>query len=270
MSEEIPLIGLARRLSVFSGPFRNCIRTSTADEVCCVHGELYLTVLGRLHEYLQPATYLEIGTLAGDTLKLAGCKSIAVDPVFRILSNVIGAKPSCAFFQCTSDRFFRDHSPSAIFGSPVDLAFLDGMHQFEFLLRDFLCLERHCRRHSVIALHDCVPADRWMAERVYSKECNRRSRFRGFYTGDVWKCLPALKKYRPDLTIIVVDAQPTGLVLITNLNPKNTVLAENYLDIVQEFIDLKLAEYGIRKFQDDCAIVSTKELTKDIAKFLPQ
>ncbi len=270
MPERLLLICLVRRLSAFSGLFRKGTRTSTADEVCGVHGDHYLTVLGRLHEYLQPATYLEIGTLAGNTLKLAGCKSIAVDPVFRIASDVIGAKPSCMFFQCTSDSFFPDHGVSTIFGSPVDLAFLDGMHQFEFLLRDFLSLERHCRPHSIIVLHDCVPADRWMAERVYSKECKRRSKFPGWWTGDVWKCLPALKKYRPDLKIIVVDAGPTGLVLITNLDPKNTVLAENYLDIVQEFIDLSLADYGIRKFQDDCAIISTRELTEDMSKFLPQ
>jgi hypothetical protein len=270
VSERLSLVGLVRRLSAFPGLFREGTSASTAQEVCVVQGEHYLTVLGRLHEYLQPATYLEIGTLAGDTLKLAECKSIAVDPVFRIGSNVIGAKPSCMFFQCTSDRFFRDHSPSAIFGAPVDLAFLDGMHLFEFLLRDFLYLERHCTPNSIIALHDCVPADRWMAERVYSKECKRQSKFPGWWTGDVWKCLPALKKYRPDLKIIVVDAGPTGLVLITKLDPHSTVLAENYADIVQEFIDLSIAEYGIRKYHNDCAMVSTSELTKDISKFFCQ
>ncbi|HEX4111546.1 MAG TPA: class I SAM-dependent methyltransferase [Stellaceae bacterium] len=242
---------------------------SATHEFCAVQGEYYLNVLARLHAYLKPSTYFEIGTSAGGTLKLANCKSLAIDPAFQINTNAIGAKPSCMLFQCTSDRFFRDHSPSAIFGSAVDLAFLDGLHLFEQLLRDFLNTERHCASDSVVALHDCVPADRWMAERVYTEECKKESQRPGWWTGDVWKCLPALKKYRPDLRILVVDAAPTGLVLITNLDPKSSVLGENYWKIVDEFFDLDIAQYGIRKHQSNCAMISTKDLERphDISKF---
>jgi len=242
---------------------------SVEHEFFAVQGESYQQVLARLHEYLKPSTYLEVGTLEGETLKLAKCKSIAVDPIFRIGTDVIGTKPSCMFFQCRSDSFFREYSPSAIFHSPVDLAFLDGLHLFEFLLRDFLNVERHCARNSIVALHDCVPADRWMAERIYTDECRKQSQRPGWWTGDVWKCLPALKKYRPDLQIIVVDARLTGLVLITNLDPKNSVLADNYANIVREFIGLNIAEYGIQKYQNDCAMIPTRALARfeDVSKF---
>ena len=108
-----------------------------------------------------------------------------------------------------------------------------------------------------------------MAERVYTTECQRRSQRPGWWTGDVWKCLPALKKYRPDLKIVVVDAIPTGLVLITNLDPKNGVLADNYANIIQEFSSLNIAEYGIKKHQNDCAMISTKAFARfeDLSKF---
>jgi hypothetical protein len=243
---------------------------AAADEFSTVQGDPYLQVLAHLHTLLRPRSYLEIGTAAGHSLKLATCAAIAVDPVFRIEGNVVGTKPSCRLFQCTSERFFRDHSPSTIFGAPVDLAFLDGMHLFENLLADFLNTERHCAAHSVVMLHDCVPADPWMAARVYTEECKRRTQRPGWWTGDVWKCLPALKKYRPDLRIRVVDAAPTGLVLITNLNPNNSVLADNYWKIVDEFVGVDIARYGIRKHQEDCALVSTKELMRrqDLSKFL--
>lgn len=251
-------------------PLRWLSKRARKHEICRLRGESYAAVLARLHESVRPSTYFEIGTLRGETLKLAKCKSIAVDPKFRIASDVIGAKPCCLFFQTTSDDFFRDRDPAAIFGAPIDFAFIDGLHLFEYALRDFANTERHCRPNSVIVLHDCVPADRWMAERVYTDECRRRSTFPDRWAGDVWKILPALKKYRPDLKIAVVDAEPTGLVLITRLDPQSNVLSDNYDGIVQEFSGLDIAKYGIARHQDDCAMISTRALARaaDVAKLL--
>ena len=47
----------------------------------------------------------------------------------------------------------------------MDFAFIDGMHLFEFALRDFMNLERHCTPQSVIMVHDCYPTEREHAER---------------------------------------------------------------------------------------------------------
>ena len=66
----------------------------------------YLPVLKRLHDVLRPETYLEIGTRSGDSLRLASCASIAIDPSFCVSSDVIGTKPACHFYQIPSDRFF--------------------------------------------------------------------------------------------------------------------------------------------------------------------
>src|SRR5580704_1388504 len=66
----------------------------------------YLSALAAFHRRVQPSTYFEIGTLAGATLALANCASVAVDPKFVIDQIVVGAKPSCALFQMTSDDFF--------------------------------------------------------------------------------------------------------------------------------------------------------------------
>ena len=60
-----------------------------------VHGLFYQTFIANLHKVLRPETYFEIGTLNGDTLKLAQCASVCVDPMFQIESDIIGLKPSC-------------------------------------------------------------------------------------------------------------------------------------------------------------------------------
>lgn len=125
-------------------------------------GEHYIATLQRLHEVLRPKTYLEIGVQLGDSLKLARCASIAIDPAFHIVpSNIEGvfAKPELHFYQMGSDDFFGQHSPSQILGRTIDMAFLDGMHRCEYLLRDFINTERHCKRNSIIALHDCLPVE---------------------------------------------------------------------------------------------------------------
>jgi len=44
-----------------------------------------------------------------------------------------------------------------------------------------------------------------------------------------------LKLYRRDLVIQAVDAYPTGLLLISNLDPSNRVLSEGYDNFVVEY-----------------------------------
>jgi hypothetical protein len=133
-------------------------------------GTYYVDVLKRVHEWLMPMSYLEIGTETGRSLSIANCAAIAVDRKFRVRTrDFVGKKPFCALYQMASDTFFRGHDPTRIFDGPIDLAFLDGMHYCEHLLRDFANTERHCRRNSVITMHDCVPVEFAIADRVGAK-----------------------------------------------------------------------------------------------------
>ena len=54
-----------------------------------------------------------------------------------------------------------------------------------------------------------------------------RERTTAFWSGDVWRALVALKKWRPDLALHTVGAPPTGLGEIRNLAPAARALAEN-------------------------------------------
>src|SRR5689334_19647475 len=117
---------------------QNQVAHEDANHAARVSGPQYYAFLAQMHRVLNPSTYFEIGTQTGRTLQLAQCRSIAVDPVFQLATDTMGQKPACFMYQLTSDAFFDAHNPSAIFGAPIDLAFLDGMHRAEFLLRDFI------------------------------------------------------------------------------------------------------------------------------------
>jgi hypothetical protein len=216
----------------------------------------YIDILRALHEHLQPHSYLEVGTQKGQSLELARCRSIAVDPKFAISGNVISEKPSCMFFQMKSDIFFEHNDPVALLGGKIDLIFLDGMHLFEYLLRDFSNAERQARPNSIIAIHDVLPTNARMAERNPS--------LGEAWTGDVWKAILALKKHRPDLRVLVIDAAPTGLALCTNLNPESTILVTRYFEIVEEYRSLSLDEVTLAGYRDSvsvqpCDILGTPE-----------
>jgi len=183
----------------------------------------YLDFLRTLHQELAPRNYLEIGVRNGNSLRLAQCPSIGVDP-----APELGEQPprSAKIFPTTSDEFF-DFDAAEALPDGVDLALIDGMHWFEYALRDFINLERYSRPETLIIVDDIFPNHHVQALR--SRKCR-------VWTGDVWKLHECLKTYRADLVLIPVDTSPTGSLLITNLDSNNRTLVEQYNPIVREFV----------------------------------
>ena len=207
-------------------------------------GKHYRRVLARLHALKRPATYLEVGTAAGATLAIARCASIAIDPRFRLSRDVRAGKPACHLFSMTSDAFFAAENPSALLGRPIDLAFIDGMHQYEFALRDFMNIEAHCRPQSLVVLHDCLPVDSFMARRErLDKALEPFTAHPGNWAGDTWKTIWILQRFRPDLRIHAFDAPPTGLVVVTRLDPKSCALHDRYEEAVRAADDVDIVAY---------------------------
>jgi len=131
------------------------------------------------------------------------------------------------------------------------MVFLDGLHRFEFLLRDFINVERFCHKGSIVLLHDCLP---------YNVEITARALIDGDWAGDVCKILPILKKYRPDLRIHLLDCPPTGLVACTQLDPHSNILAENYYRIVDEFFSYDLTEQSVAELLALFSRVDTRQM----------
>jgi hypothetical protein len=225
-------------------------------------GENYLLVLTRLHRVLRPRRYFEIGTREGNSLRIAAGHCVAVDPEFALNADVLKGKASCLMFQTTSDAFFDEQDVSSLLGGKIDLAFLDGMHLFEYLLRDFINTEKHCRPNSVIAIHDCIPVELSIARRnELDFVPSQIPRHQQWWAGDVWKVIPVLLHFRPDLKVYCFDASPTGLVLITGLDPNSQVLASNYFKILEEYGTIELGGYGLKKYIDQIKLRSTSELS---------
>jgi hypothetical protein len=233
----------------------------TTREVMPFHeGMDYLECLSALHRALMPARYLEVGVWQGESLSRAACPSIAVDPAFHLTFDALEGKPECHFFQQTSEAFFAKHDPCSILGGPVELAFLDGLHEFDTLLRDFANTERFCVRESVIVLHDCLPVDPLITNRAQDEHLRVDAVVPGWWAGDVWKTFVILKQARPDLRIIALDAPPTGLVLISNLDPASDVLIQHHDTLVSGMMPVDLADYGTSRLFKLANVKSTSLL----------
>ncbi|MEM8706854.1 MAG: class I SAM-dependent methyltransferase [Actinomycetota bacterium] len=189
----------------------------------------YYGLLRRIHELRQPSLYVEIGVHEGHSLAFVqpGTRIVGIDPAPKV------AEPPAdtTIVAETSDDFFAD--PAALLGAPIDLAFADGLHHWEQTLRDVANLERHCSPDSVILIHDCNPIDEVTAA---------RERTTAVWSGDVWKTIVALRRFRPDLNVVVADVEPTGLAIVTGLDPSNTVLFDRYDEIVADIDQLGWAD----------------------------
>ncbi|THD74322.1 MAG: hypothetical protein E7812_18515 [Phenylobacterium sp.] len=194
--------------------------------------------------------YLEVGVHNGSTIAGVGCAAIGVDPDFVFDRDPVGEKPALHLYRTTSDDFFRDQDPRAILGGPVDVAFLDGLHLFEYLLRDFIHTEQVCARTSVVMLDDCLPVNLEMTERDHRPELRQDRQLAGWWTGDVWKVLSVLREYRPDLRIAPVAVTPTGSIAITRLDPASTVLADHYDEILARYGELAFTPESFDRYWD--------------------
>lgn len=194
-----------------------------APEEEVVAGQVpYLDVLAKLHEVLEPRNYLEIGIRHGKSLSLARCDAVGVDPQPE---PTMPLPQRTRIVATTSDDFFDDVDAVAALGAP-DFVFIDGMHLFEFALRDFMNVERNSHPATIVVVDDVCPNHPIQAAR------DRRTRV---WTGDVWKLRDCLARVRPDLFLLTLDTSPTGLLVIAGLDRKNRVLWEQYNPIVRRY-----------------------------------
>ncbi|OIV37324.1 methyltransferase type 11 [Mangrovactinospora gilvigrisea] len=206
--------------------------------------------LRTLHKVYRPRNYMEIGVNDGRSLALSRVPSIGVDPAFKVVKPI---RCDVQLVKATSDDFFARKDPLAHFArSPlkigplrnrprvraalekgplkrgaVDLAFIDGMHLFEFALRDFINTEKYAQWSSVIVFDDMLPRN--VPEAA-------RDRHTDAWTGDVYKVIEVLRRYRPDLALVPIDSAPTGTLVVFGADPDNRVLEDAYDDIIKEFV----------------------------------
>ncbi len=203
-------------------------------------GPGYYRVLRWIHRFVKPANYVEIGVQRAVSLVQAvpGTRVIGIDPEPRIeepFRNEIERKfPAASIYEMTSDDFFARRDLGELLGGPVALAFIDGLHLFEQVLRDFVNIERYADGRTLVLLHDCIPFDEVTSSRERTTE---------FYSGDVWKAALALRRIRPELRMVTVRTAPTGLCLVHGLGSESGELERRLPEIEGAYRDLDFAYY---------------------------
>jgi SAM-dependent methyltransferase len=224
-------------------------------EVEKISGERsYVEVLRYIHELVKPKNYLEIGIKKGKSLRLSSCDSLAIDPYPRMESIPSNVR----LFETTSDDFFFFFAEQEI-KKPLDLAFIDGMHLFEFVLRDFMNVERYMSTNGIIIIDDVLPNHPVQAER------DRKSQV---WCGDVWRLSRLLQEKRPDLKLTWLNTSPSGLLLITRPNPKNNTLWEQYNPLVRKYLDTNPVPPQDILERKNAKTPSNKEIQKAIKPIL--
>lgn len=211
-------------------------------------------LMNLLHDALVPRTYLEVGVFKGDSLKLARCPAVGIDPAPAVTQRL---PPTAQVVESTSDAFFAEQHPlESLFrrgGMPttklvrdpqriarwvkeaprrsdgelyVELALIDGMHHAEFALRDFMNIEHNSAPWSVIVFDDMLPENQVQALRA-------RATVR--WTGDVFRLEKVLNTYRPDLVTVRVDIL-TGALVVFAPNHLDQRLPNAYDQIVAESV----------------------------------
>jgi hypothetical protein len=203
--------------------------------------------LKQLHTLAKPRNYLEIGVNDGRSLALSRVPSIAVDPDFKV---TVPLRCDLHLVKATSDDFFarpdpilhlrsgrdpirnlrRGRAPFGHYlgdGPTLDLAFIDGLHLFEFALRDFMNVERFARWSSLIVMDDVLPR---------SVDEAARDRHTAMWAGDVYKVALVLRQHRPDLIVLPMNTQPTGVLVVLGADPYSTVLHERYDQLLAEWL----------------------------------
>ena len=173
-----------------------------------------LQFLRQLHTIVEPRFYLEIGVCDGWSLHRASCPAIGIDP----LPNAFTVKPDHTVYRSLSTDFFADDACVSALG-PLDLVYIDGMHLIENVYEDFVNVEQHAHRCSVLLVDDIFPNHPMQA---------RRARSSRHWTGDVWRMVDVLRTARPDLIVFPVDTAPTGTLVVLGANPEDRTLWEAF------------------------------------------
>lgn len=191
-------------------------------------GMQYTAWLQWFHRNLNPRNYLEIGVNTGRSLQyaLSGTPCIGIDPS-PVLEYKLMDKQQ--LIETTSDDFFANNNVENLFGK-IELAFIDGLHHYDQVLKDFINVEKHSDKDTVVLLHDIYPVVPATATREWNTF---------YWAGDTWKFMHIINKYRPDLTIRTIPTFPTGLGFVNNLDANSTVLEDNFETILAEFNELE-------------------------------
>ncbi len=219
-------------------------------------------VIQKLMKEKKLNNYLEIGVFNGHIFfRINSSFKVAVDPEFRFdamrkfgksLLNPQNFKAH--FIEKTSDDFFAQDAPNLLNGKKFEIALIDGMHEYEYALRDVENTLNNMTDNGIIVMHDCNP----LTKDAASSFAEWKSRnFADTWNGDVWKVILHMQSLRNDVNAFTLDCDH-GLGVITKGKPEkhlnftkeqiNNLTYEDFNKNRKDFINLKPSEYFYEYF----------------------
>lgn len=221
-----------------------------------------IAVIQRLIKEKKVSNYLEIGVFNGRVFFRVKCDfKVAVDPEFQFDSlRKLGksllnpANFRNRYYEKTSDAFFAEDAPTLMASRKFDLAFIDGMHEYEYALRDVENTLKYLSDDGVIIMHDCNPLTKQAASSFDDWE---KRNFSDVWNGDVWKVILHMQSLRNDVHAFTLDCDH-GLGVITKGKPEKTLnytreqisnlTYEDFNKNRKDFINLKPENYFFEYF----------------------
>jgi hypothetical protein len=208
-------------------------------------------------------SYLEIGVASGTTLQcVKAVERYGVDPLPSF--NVNRLPDNLQFFKMTSDEFFTSLKPETKF----DFIFLDGLHEFDQLLKDFVNSLKHIKSGGWILIDDVVPSDSISA--IPNIETSYFTRGVGAnegypWHGDVYKILPVIFENFSELeSFLIIYPDNPQLLVKVNKNFSHIKVDVDSLKIQYENIEYfeVFSRQTLKKFPIYIEEILFKELKK--------
>jgi len=200
-------------------PFVESLRRTRADQL------RKDTHINRAIASIRGEIYVEIGVHKGECFRrINAAQKFGIDPSPVNIGNEQLGKGE-QLFVMTSDEFFSKHAENAIPSRRINVALVDGLHEFRQVVRDVLNLEKYMSTNGVIFVHDCNPPTREHAADVRAGG--------GAWNGDAWKIAYYIVKHRPDLSFFTLNCD-WGLGVITGFHRTGLRCGELDAQIIED------------------------------------
>jgi hypothetical protein len=146
--------------------------------------------------------YLEIGL--ADARHFKGIRApykIGVDPVKpKIIDSITNDK--VRYFQMDSLEFLSQYVDLLY---DIDVAFIDGLHEYHQVFQESTLLMKHIKRGGVIFIHDCNPQSARASRPFGAMKPGEYRKHKGCWNGDVWKAILQLRLLYPEWGVKVLN-----------------------------------------------------------------
>ena len=167
-------------------------------------------IIQNIIEFKKYKSYLEIGCDRNQSFSNINIdKRVGIDPV------------EGGTHKMTSDEFFYNNNDK------FDIIFIDGLHQYEQVIKDIKNSLNCLTKNGLILLHDCLPRTIW--NQVYP-------RINSDWNGDVWKAIVECRTYENIDTYTCIADRGIG-VIVPRKNMNKLILNKN------DFKKLKFKDY---------------------------